>query len=234
MPADVGISRRNPGEAGDGGLEAKDLCEGIPGPIRLASRRVINFAHGAIGAFAAASFGVLVVKSHAPYYLALPLVAVLGGGVGVVTEVAVMRRLRRTLPIVKVVATIGFASFLAIFSLVINSQARFNLHYPEPPYFPAFNLGPLHVGRAYTAMLVLTPLVIAALAWFVQRSRYGIYPGRSRQPRLGAACRGVRRHDVGALMGPGGDVVGLHGRAHLPNIRFRCLGLLRSLTHLMA
>jgi ABC-type branched-subunit amino acid transport system ATPase component/ABC-type branched-subunit amino acid transport system permease subunit len=127
------------------------------------------------------------------------LVAGLGGGIGVVTEVAVMRRLRRTPPIVKVVATIGFASFLAIFSLVINSQARFNLHYPEPPFFPIFNLGPLHVGRAYTAMLVLTPLVVAALAWFVQRSRYGIaIRGAAANPDA-ARLAGVSASSMSAL-----------------------------------
>src|SRR5947209_1051663 len=80
------------------------------------SSRVINFAHGNIGAFAAALFGVVIVKSHIPYYVALPMVAVVGAGVGVGTEVAVMRRLRKAPPIVKLVATIGVASFLQVFS----------------------------------------------------------------------------------------------------------------------
>ena len=43
------------------------------------SNRILNFAHGEIGAFAAAVFGVVVIRWHVPYYVALPLAMLLGG-----------------------------------------------------------------------------------------------------------------------------------------------------------
>src|SRR5439155_5398704 len=52
------------------------------------SNRIINFAHGEIGAFAAAVLGLAVTKWHVPYYAALPIPLGLGGVVGVVAEVA--------------------------------------------------------------------------------------------------------------------------------------------------
>jgi ABC-type branched-subunit amino acid transport system ATPase component/ABC-type branched-subunit amino acid transport system permease subunit len=163
------------------------------------SSRVINFAHGSIGAFSAAVFGVVVVKSHVPYYLALPLVAIVGAAMGIITEVAVMRRLKDAPPIVKLVATIGFASFLQVFSLVVNSTVRFALRYPEPPFFPQFRLGALAVGRAHSAMLFITPIVVVLLAWFVNRSRTGVaIRGAAANPEA-ARLSGVSASRMSAL-----------------------------------
>src|SRR5437588_4804457 len=58
------------------------------------SNRIINFAHGEIGSFAAALLGVSVVRWHIPYWVAFPIALAVGGGVGGLSEVAVVRRLR--------------------------------------------------------------------------------------------------------------------------------------------
>ena len=74
------------------------------------TNRIINFAHGQIGAFGAAFFGIEVVRWHIPYWLAFLPALLLAAGVGAVAEAAVVRRLRRAPAIMSVVATLGVGS----------------------------------------------------------------------------------------------------------------------------
>ncbi|MGW1616741.1 ABC transporter permease subunit [Streptomyces sp. NPDC002285] len=139
--------------------------------------RIINFAHGQIGAFGAAIFGLVVVKYHLPYWLMLPFGLLLGGAVGATAETVVIRRLRSAPRLMSVVATLGIAQFLILASAVINPDAL-GLHslfyYPSPPGLPGFRIGALQVEAAYTGMLVLAPLAVAGTALFLRRSRFGL------------------------------------------------------------
>src|SRR5688572_33463723 len=58
--------------------------------------RVINFAHGEIGAFGAAVLAKLVIDQHWNFFIALPLVLVLGGVIGAGIELGIVRRLFKT------------------------------------------------------------------------------------------------------------------------------------------
>jgi ABC-type branched-subunit amino acid transport system ATPase component/ABC-type branched-subunit amino acid transport system permease subunit len=138
------------------------------------SNRIINFAHGEMGAFGASLFALAVVKWHVPYWVALPLALVASGGTGALVETAVVRRLRNAPRLMSVVATLGVGQFLVLFASVINNEARAASLFPDPPGMFTFNVGPLFVGRAYTAMLVLSPIVVIALAIFLKRSRFGL------------------------------------------------------------
>src|SRR4051794_26124285 len=68
------------------------------------SSRIINFAHGQIGALAAAVFGVYVVRTHVPYWLMFPAALALGAGAAMVVEVVAVRRLRRAPAVMSIVA----------------------------------------------------------------------------------------------------------------------------------
>jgi ABC-type branched-subunit amino acid transport system ATPase component/ABC-type branched-subunit amino acid transport system permease subunit len=138
------------------------------------SNRLINFAHGEIGALAAAVLGIVVTKWHVPYWIALPGALALAGAVGATAEVAVVRRLRNVPNLMSIVATLGVAQFLLVFSFVVNAQAGAARLFPQPPGFPEFDVGPLRVTKAYSAMLVLSPILVVALTLFLRRSRYGI------------------------------------------------------------
>src|SRR4051812_2029733 len=139
------------------------------------SSKVINFAHGDIGTFAGALFGALVVQSHLPYYVGLPVGIAIGVAASLLTEVAVMRRLHDAPAIVKIVATIGVAAFLQVFALVIPPETTGGASRlsPRPPGIPQFTIGPLVVTRDYPAMLIFSPIVVVALAVFFQRTRFG-------------------------------------------------------------
>src|SRR5438046_55263 len=58
------------------------------------STRIINFAHGQIGAFGAALMGVAVVRWHVPYWMAFPGALAVSAGIGSGAEAVVVRRLR--------------------------------------------------------------------------------------------------------------------------------------------
>jgi len=138
------------------------------------SNRIINFAHGEIGAFAAAVLGVTVTRWHVPYWVAFPVALIIAGAVGGLSEVVVIRRLRNAPPVMSIVGTLGLAQFLLLFSLVVNNQASAGRLFPQPAFLPEFDVGALRVTRAYSAMLFLTPLVVIALVWFLRKGRSGL------------------------------------------------------------
>ena len=150
------------------------------------TNRLINFAHGQIGAFGAAVFAVAVTRWHVPYWVALPPALLLAAGTGAFAEVAVVRRLRKAPAIMSVVATLGLGQFLVLFSTAINSQA--SALAPQPPFLPEFTIGALLVTRAYSGMLLLSPLVVLAIGAFLKFSRVGL------------AIRGAAANEEAALM----------------------------------
>ena len=138
------------------------------------TNRIINFAHGQIGAFGAAFFGLIAVKYHVPYWIVFPVAIAAGGGVGAAAETGVVRRLRNAPRLVSIVATLGVGQFLIAFSTAINSTASAGSRFPQPPGLPVFTLGALRVTPAYSGMLFLSPLVVVALALFLRYNRVGL------------------------------------------------------------
>lgn len=138
------------------------------------TNRIINFAHGQIGAFGAACFGLAAVKWEVPYWVAFPLAMLVAAGVGSAAETGVVRRLRNAPRLMSVVATLGVGQFLVVFGLVINSQAAAGSLYPMPPGLPEFEIGALRITPAYSGMLLLSPCVVIAIALFLRLSKYGL------------------------------------------------------------
>lgn len=138
------------------------------------TNRIVNFAHGETGAFAAAVFGLVVTRWHIPYWVALPFGLAIGGLVGAGAEMAVIRRLRNAPKLMSVVATLGVGTLLVTFAVLMNATAGVGSQYPEPSGLPTFKIGALLVSPSYVAMLILGPIAVAALVVFLRRSRYGL------------------------------------------------------------
>jgi ABC-type branched-subunit amino acid transport system ATPase component/ABC-type branched-subunit amino acid transport system permease subunit len=138
------------------------------------TNRIINFAHGQIGAFGAAFFGLAAVKWHFPYWVAFPIALALAAGVGAAAETGAVRRLRNAPRLMSIVVTLGIGQFLVFFSFAINSTASAGSAFPQPTFLPVFNVGALRVTQAYAGMLILSPLAVLAIALFLKRSRYGL------------------------------------------------------------
>jgi ABC-type branched-subunit amino acid transport system ATPase component/ABC-type branched-subunit amino acid transport system permease subunit len=139
------------------------------------TNRIINFAHGHIGAFGAAFFGVAALKWHIPYWVAFVMALFVAAATGAAAEAGVVRRLRNAPRLMSIVATLGIGQFLVLFSSLINTTAAAGSLYPTPdPWIPAFYVGKLRVTEAYSGMLFLSPLVVIAIAVFLKRSRFGL------------------------------------------------------------
>ena len=138
------------------------------------SNRIINFAHGEIGALAAALLALFVVRVGAPYYVAFPLALAMGAGIAALAEIAIIRRLRSAPRLMTVVATLGLGQLLFSVTLQATSATGQGLYFPSPPGLPRFNVGTLIVHQAATAMLIFSPLAVAGLTVFLRRSRFGL------------------------------------------------------------
>jgi len=136
--------------------------------------QIINFAHGEIGAFGAALLGIAVISWHIPYWLAFPFALLLAASIGGVSEVVVIRRLRSAPLLMSVIATLGLAEFLDLLAGVLNSKVQAGYSYPQPSGLLQFSLGPLLVTRSYSAMLIISPLIVIALVVFFRKSVRGL------------------------------------------------------------
>ncbi|MHB8466210.1 MAG: ABC transporter permease subunit [Acidimicrobiales bacterium] len=136
--------------------------------------RIINFAHGEIGLVGAAVLGLAVAKWHAPYWVAFPIAIAVSAAIGAGSEVVVVRRLRSAPLVITVVATLGLAQFLVLLASVVDASVGGGEGYPQPTFLPRFTIGALLVTPAYSGMLLLTPIIVLALALFLRRGRVGI------------------------------------------------------------
>ena len=138
------------------------------------SSRVVNLAHGAIGSLGAAVLGVAVVNWHLPYWIAFVVALAVGAAAAGVVETAAVRRLRGVPKPMSVIATLGFSQFFMLIVLSLFSQVGSGSRYPLPPWVPTLTVAETVMTRAHVAMLVLSPIVIAALFAFLRWSPYGI------------------------------------------------------------
>ncbi|MFT5223541.1 MAG: branched-subunit amino acid ABC-type transport system permease component, partial [Glaciecola sp.] len=138
------------------------------------SSRVINFAHGEVGAFAAAIMALVANRFSVPYWPALLLAMIIGAATSAGIEATVVRRLRSAPRVLTIVATLGAGSVLTALAFVVNAGAGAGTRYPQPPGLPTFTVGALPVNQARMGMLILGPLAMAAIAVGLARSRYGL------------------------------------------------------------
>ncbi len=163
------------------------------------SSRIINFAHGEMGALPAALLGLVVTRWGVPYWIAFLLALALAAAVGGLSEVMVVRRLRKAPPLMSIVATLGLGQFLLMFSMVVNAEVATGQTFPQPALLPDFDIGALRVTPAFSGMLLLTPLLVVGLVAFLRRSRYGLAIRASADDRATARLAGIRATRMSTL-----------------------------------
>jgi len=134
--------------------------------------RVINFAHGEIGAFGAALLAKLVLDEHWNFFVALLLVLTLGGLIGAAVELAVIRRLFRAPRVIVLVATIGVAQ-LAFVGQLLLPAVHHPARYPSP-ISRTLTIGTLRLSSEHFMVLAFVPAIIVGLALFLNRTPHGI------------------------------------------------------------
>ena len=135
--------------------------------------RIVNFAHGQLGAVSAVLLSTLVVDHHWPYGVGLVFVLVLAAVIGGGCEL-VLRRLAARPRVLVMVATIGISQFLFLMTLLPLVRPK-QTFVPFPvPFTASFELDHYTFHESDILTLVVAPLVVLALALFLTRTRHGL------------------------------------------------------------
>ena len=137
------------------------------------STGVLNLAHGEIGAFGAALFVLLLAGYSFGYWLAFALAVLAGAAVAMTAELVVVRRLFRSPRLVLLIATVGLGKIVAFGKLSLPAVIA-----PGPigaPFDAVWTpTAHIRLQAREIVVLIVVPVLIAALAWFMARTRFGL------------------------------------------------------------
>jgi branched-chain amino acid transport system permease protein len=151
--------------------------------------RLINFAHGdifTIGAFATLACISLI---HVPFPLAVLIVLVVGGVVGLLIERAAFRPMRGAPQVTGFIASLAVSIMIENLAvLTVSAQPR---TFAVPPYLNQLvSLGGLNVRMIDIAIVILAIVLMIALVLFVRFTKIGV-----------AMRATAENYDVARLMG---------------------------------
>lgn len=156
------------------GLVNGIIVAGLAAGLVLVYRatRIINFAHAAVGVFAASVGGLLVDGYGWNFWVSMILVVFLGALVGGVIELTVVRRLFDRPRLVLFVATLGVNQLLLFATIQLPDTG-------VPDRFPTaftnnWDFGPLRIRADQLSALVGTAILLGVLFWMLQRTRFGV------------------------------------------------------------
>ena len=137
------------------------------------STGVLNFAHGEVGAFGIALFVLLLAQYSVNWWLSFLLALVACAAIGMAIELIVIRRLFNSPRLVVLIATIGVGQIVLFAKFRLPSVAAPG---PISPPFKATWTPTDHIRlqARELVVLVVVPLLIAVLAWFIARTRFGL------------------------------------------------------------
>src|SRR4051812_44944922 len=136
------------------------------------SSRVINLAAAEMGGLAAALLGRMVINWNVPYWAAFAACVAVGGATGWGVERGGMRRLFEAPRVIVTVATIGVAQLLLFLQVSLPQPTQFT-SFPTPIH-SSWKIAGVVVRGEHHIILVVVPLLTAAIALFLNRSKYGI------------------------------------------------------------
>lgn len=167
------------------------------------ANRIVNFAQADLGGVPAVLVLMLMTAWGWSYWLAVPaglLAAVLVGGV---VEAAVIRRFRHAPRLILTVATLGLAQVLAACALLMPrlwTDDRLLAPRVDPPFTARIELGQVIFNANDVIAMVVVPVCIVALAWFLQRTTLGVAVRASATSAERAQLLGIPVHRVQTLV----------------------------------
>jgi ABC-type branched-subunit amino acid transport system ATPase component/ABC-type branched-subunit amino acid transport system permease subunit len=137
--------------------------------------KVINFAHGQIGAFGAAVLAKLVLDKGWNFYAALALVLLIGAAVGAAVELLVVRRLFEAPRLLLFVATLGVSQVMLVAQYLLPKikATHGSTIYPSPLPWGVTVAG-VRLASPELMVVFIVPVVVLALSLFLTRSWYGL------------------------------------------------------------
>ncbi|MEY2474125.1 MAG: branched-chain amino acid transport system permease protein livM [Actinomycetota bacterium] len=167
------------------------------------TNRIINFAQGELGAFAATLAAELVQRFHVPFYVAVfigLLAAVLSSAF---IEFVIIRRFSKAPRLILTVATIAVAQILGAVEVLIpylfNKHAQLETGF-HTPLTKHFEYGKVIFAGDHIVALIVTPIVVAGLIWFLRGTGYGLAARASAENSDRARLLGVRVKRVSLLV----------------------------------
>ena len=140
--------------------------------------RIVNFAHGSLymlGAYLAYSLSqFLMVKLGAPlgFWTGIALAAATVGLIGAAMELLLLRRIYQAPELFQLLATFGVV--LVVQDAVLAIWGREDLLSPRAPGFKgAVEIVGQRFPQYHLLLIVLGPVVLAALSWLFHRTRWG-------------------------------------------------------------
>ncbi len=158
--------------------------------LTFRASRVLNLAHGQIGAFAAVIL-LEAANAGAPYWAAAAAAVASAALIGAAVEAGVVRRMASGPPVIAMVATLGVAQVLLLASQGIGRSATARELYPQPAGIPDFDVGVLTVVPANVALLVLGPAIVLLLWLVLGRTGIGLALRAAAANPQGARALGI-------------------------------------------
>jgi ABC-type branched-subunit amino acid transport system ATPase component/ABC-type branched-subunit amino acid transport system permease subunit len=175
-----------------GGLDAMTAMGLV---LIFRSARVINFAQAEIGGLCASVAVMMVAGSHLNYFLGLLIGLVAAAASGALVDLLFIRRLANAPRLIVTVATIGIAQLLGSIEIALpNLYGNGGMSSVSRFKFPAtlnFNLGPVAFHSDEVVVMVVVPLVLLGLWWFLGRTDVGIAIRGAADSRDRASLLGV-------------------------------------------
>ncbi|MEO6206156.1 MAG: ABC transporter permease [Mycobacteriales bacterium] len=171
------------------------------------SNRVVNFAHGEIGAFAVALMLTFTQVLHWGYWFAL-LAALAGTALlGAVIERTVIQRLFTSPRLIVLIATVGVAQVVTVGRLILPKPknggesvfAGGGGAFPVPFDHPTLEFGRVVLLPQHFMVLVVGPLVVLAVVVFLRRSVYGMAMRASAENAQRAQLLGIPVRRISTL-----------------------------------
>jgi branched-chain amino acid transport system permease protein len=140
------------------------------------ANRVINFAQAELGSVPTAFAAAFILFWGWPYLLGLGAGVVLAIVLGGVVEVAIVRRFRHSPRLVLMVATLGITQLMVVLGILVPRWWGRNLASERiaPPLDWKLTVGSFILNANDLIAIVVAPLSILAVAWFLARSRVGL------------------------------------------------------------
>jgi branched-chain amino acid transport system permease protein len=140
------------------------------------ANRVVNFAQADLGSVPGAFASAFILFWNWPYLVSLGaglLVAVL---LGATVEMAFIRRFRSAPRLVLTVATLGIGQLMVVLSILVPRWWGRNLVSQRiaPPLAWKLTIGTFILNANDLVALVVAPVAIVGVAWFLGRSRLGL------------------------------------------------------------
>jgi branched-chain amino acid transport system permease protein len=140
------------------------------------ANRVVNFAAAEFGSVAAVIAIELHIVEHVNYFLAILAGLVAAAVMGAIVELLILRRFVNAPRLIVAVVTIGLAQLLNGLSVLVPIEwnGASNSGTFTTPWTAQFRIFPVVFNGNYVLAIVVVPIVLLGLAWFLRYTHYGV------------------------------------------------------------